>query len=75
MPHIYKELDDTVKRMEAHFGDMQDVEFTVQHGVLYILQTRDGKRGGAAALKVRPMQAGIMSSETAQCAYVPCAYL
>ena len=52
MPSIYDELQDVRKRLEEHYGDMQDLEFTVQEGTLYILQTRDGKRTGPAALRI-----------------------
>jgi len=52
MPVIYGQLDDIRKALEAHYRDMQDLEFTVQQGRLYILQTRAGKRTAAAALKV-----------------------
>jgi pyruvate,orthophosphate dikinase len=52
MPSIYEELHDICDRLEAHYGDMQDLEFTVQDGSLYILQTRDGKRTGPAALRI-----------------------
>jgi len=52
MPSIYDELQDVRKQLEAHYGDMQDLEFTVEEGTLYILQTRDGKRTGPAALKI-----------------------
>jgi pyruvate,orthophosphate dikinase len=50
-PQIYHELLEIRDRLENHFRDMQDMEFTVQQGVLYILQTRSGKRTGAAAVK------------------------
>jgi pyruvate,orthophosphate dikinase len=50
-PEIYRELVDIRNRLEDHFRDMQDMEFTVQQGVLYILQTRSGKRTGTAAVK------------------------
>lgn len=49
---IYKELFDVQERLEKHFGDMQDIEFTIQQGKLYLLQTRNGKRTGFAALKI-----------------------
>ncbi len=49
---IYKELVDIKDRLEAHYGDMQDMEFTIQQGKLYLLQTRTGKRTGAAAIKI-----------------------
>jgi pyruvate,orthophosphate dikinase len=52
MPSIYDELQEIRKRLEAHYGDMQDLEFTVEEGTLYILQTRDGKRTGPAAIKI-----------------------
>jgi pyruvate,orthophosphate dikinase len=50
-PQIYRELLNIKDRLEDHFRDMQDMEFTVQQGVLYILQTRSGKRTGTAAVK------------------------
>jgi phosphoenolpyruvate synthase/pyruvate phosphate dikinase len=52
MPNIYKELHDTVKMLERHMHDMQDTEFTVQDGTLFMLQTRNGKRTGPAALRI-----------------------
>ena len=52
MPAAWSALVDTLNRLEAHYRDMQDVEFTVQRGRLYVLQTRSGKRTAAAALKV-----------------------
>ncbi len=52
MPSIYDELQDLCDQLEDHYGDMQDLEFTVQDGTLYILQTRDGKRTGPAALTI-----------------------
>jgi len=52
MPAIYKELDDIRLRLEKHYKDMQDMEFTIQEGKLYMLQTRNGKRTAAAALKI-----------------------
>lgn len=52
MPDIYKQLIDIRKKLEEHYKDMQDVEFTIQEGKLYILQTRTGKRTAAAALQV-----------------------
>jgi pyruvate,orthophosphate dikinase len=50
-PKIYQELVDIKDRLENHFRDLQDIEFTVQQGVLYILQTRNGKRTGTAAVR------------------------
>jgi len=52
MPKIYRELDDIRLRLEKHYKDMQDMEFTIQEGKLYMLQTRNGKRTAAAALKI-----------------------
>ncbi|MFP4113709.1 MAG: pyruvate, phosphate dikinase [Spirochaetota bacterium] len=51
-PKIYKQLVDLKDRLEAHYKDMQDMEFTIQQGTLYLLQTRNGKRTGAAAIKI-----------------------
>ncbi|MBS1728794.1 MAG: pyruvate, phosphate dikinase [Armatimonadetes bacterium] len=51
-PAIYKEFDDTCKKLEAHYKDMQDIEFTIEHGKLFILQCRNGKRTGQAAIKI-----------------------
>lgn len=52
MPEVFKQLDDVRIRLEKHYRDMQDIEFTVQQGKLYMLQTRSGKRTAAAALKI-----------------------
>jgi pyruvate,orthophosphate dikinase len=52
MPHVFKQLDDVRLKLEKHYRDMQDIEFTVQQGKLYMLQTRTGKRTAAAALKI-----------------------
>jgi len=52
MPEVYEQLQEICDRLEAHYGEMQDLEFTVQEGTLYILQTRDGKRTGPAAVKI-----------------------
>lgn len=52
MPEVYEEFMATIKRMEAHYKDMQDMEFTVEDGHLYFLQTRNGKRTPNAALKM-----------------------
>jgi pyruvate, orthophosphate dikinase len=51
-PKIYKALVDVKDRLEAHYKDMQDMEFTIQTGKLFLLQTRNGKRTGASAIKV-----------------------
>lgn len=52
MPHAYKELTQLMTRLEKHYKDMQDMEFTIQEKTLYILQTRGGKRTAEAAVKV-----------------------
>jgi pyruvate, orthophosphate dikinase len=52
MPSVYKELDSLGKKLEGYFRDMQDIEFTIESGKLYLLQTRNGKRSGYAAVKV-----------------------
>ena len=52
MPDVYEQFMNTIKTMEAHYRDMQDMEFTVEEGKLYFLQTRNGKRTPAAALKM-----------------------
>src|SRR3954453_16578425 len=51
LPDAFRELQDTVRRLEEHYRDVQDIEFTVEEGRLYLLQTRTGKRTAAAALK------------------------
>jgi pyruvate,orthophosphate dikinase len=52
MPVIYKELDGIRAKLELHYHDMQDIEFTIQEGKLYMLQCRNGKRTGTAALNM-----------------------
>ena len=52
MPEVYNQFEKTIKLMEGHYKDMQDMEFTVEDGKLYFLQTRNGKRTAAAALKI-----------------------
>jgi len=52
MPEVYKELYDTQEKLEKHYRDMQDMEFTIQDGKLWLLQTRSGKRTGAAMVKI-----------------------
>lgn len=67
MPEQYKELLKITKMLELHYKDMQDIEFTIQEGKLFILQTRGGKRTGAAALKiaVEMVNEGIVDKKTA----------
>ena len=52
MPEVYNQFVDISSRLEKHYGDMQDMEFTIENGKLYMLQTRNGKRTAQAALKV-----------------------
>jgi pyruvate,orthophosphate dikinase len=52
MPDVYKQLREITTRLERHYRDMQDFEFTIQEGRLYMLQTRNGKRTGRAAVRV-----------------------
>ena len=52
MPDIYSELKEIRGRLEKHYNDMQDIEFTIQEGKLWMLQTRVGKRNGSAAIKM-----------------------
>ena len=52
MPQVFGELERTYQKLEAHYRDMQDLEFTVERGTLYMLQTRNGKRTAKAALKI-----------------------
>jgi pyruvate,orthophosphate dikinase len=67
MPRAYSELVAVFDRLEKHYRDMQDIEFTVQKGRLYVLQTRSGKRTAAAALKIAVDMAeeGLISREEA----------
>ena len=67
MPHVYDEFVKICDRLEAHYKDMQDMEFTIEKGKLYMLQTRNGKRTAAAALKIAVdlVQEGMISKEDA----------
>jgi len=67
LPHAYAEFLENMARLEAHYGDMQDIEFTIEDGELFILQTRNGKRTAAAALKVARdlVDEGVIDRETA----------
>ena len=67
MPEIYKELDTLQTKLENHYRDMQDMEFTVQEGKLWFLQTRNGKRTGAAMVKIAMdlLQQGMIDEKTA----------
>jgi len=67
MPDIYKELDDIQQKLEDHYKDMQDLEFTIQEGKLWLLQTRNGKRTAAAMVKIAMdlVKQGIIDEKTA----------
>ncbi len=66
-PAIYQQFDDICTRLEQHYKDMQDIEFTIEHDKLYILQCRSGKRTGPAAVKIAVdlVNEGLISKETA----------
>jgi len=67
MPKLYKQLDDIRQRLERHYKDMQDIEFTIEKGKLYMLQCRVGKRNGTAAVRmaVEMHKEKLISAETA----------
>ena len=67
MPEVYKELDDIRLHLEEHFHDMQDIEFTIQDGKLWMLQCRIGKRTGIAALNMAMdmLEEGMIDEKTA----------
>ena len=66
MPECAKELIETQQKLEDHYKDMQDLEFTIQNGKLWLLQTRNGKRTGAAMVKIAMdmLRAGIIDEKT-----------
>jgi pyruvate,orthophosphate dikinase len=67
MPTIYAELNAIQQRLEIHYHDMQDIEFTIQNGRLWMLQTRIGKRNGAAAIRMamEMLESGMIDEKTA----------
>src|SRR5437773_3245267 len=67
MPEVYKQLREITTRLEKHYKDMQDFEFTIQDGKLYMLQTRNGKRTGLAAVRValQMVEEGLITKEEA----------
>jgi pyruvate, orthophosphate dikinase len=67
MPASFTELDATCKRLEHHFKDMQDIEFTIERGKLYLLQTRNGKRTAMAGIRIAIdlVDEGLIDSNTA----------
>ena len=66
-PEMYRQFDEICTRLEDHYKDMQDIEFTIEHNKLYILQCRSGKRTGPAAVKIAVdlVNEGKISKETA----------
>jgi pyruvate, orthophosphate dikinase len=67
MPAVYQQFVDTCERLEKHYEDMQDIEFTVERGELFILQTRNGKRTAQAAIRIAAelVAEGIIDKKTA----------
>lgn len=67
LPEVYAQFADITERLEQHYKDMQDVEFTIEHGKLWMLQTRNGKRSAKAAIKVAHdmVQEGLIDKKTA----------
>src|SRR5947209_19910819 len=67
MPDVYRQLHEITTRLEKHYRDMQDFEFTVMDGRLYMLQTRNGKRTGIAAVRVAldMVKEGLITSDEA----------
>ncbi|HOF98180.1 MAG TPA: pyruvate, phosphate dikinase [Paludibacteraceae bacterium] len=67
LPEIYKELNEVQEKLEKHYKDMQDMEFTVQEGKLWLLQTRNAKRTGTAMVKIAidMLHQGIIDEQTA----------
>ena len=66
-PHLYQELVDVRNNLEKHYKDMQDMEFTIEHGKLWMLQCRNGKRTAAAAVRmaVEMVEEGLLNKEEA----------
>ena len=67
MPEVFKQLREITTKMENHYKDMQDFEFTIQDGKLYMLQTRNGKRAGLAAVRIalEMVEEGLITKEQA----------
>src|SRR5499433_2147965 len=67
MPDVYRQLHQITSRLEKHYRDMQDFEFTIQDGKLYMLQTRNGKRTGRAAVRVaiQMVEEGLITKDEA----------
>ncbi len=66
-PAVYKQFIDTMNKLEVHYKDMQDIEFTIEHGKLFMLQCRSGKRTGPAAVRiaVEMVKEGLITKEEA----------
>ena len=67
MPEIYSQFAELAEKLERHYRDMQDLEFTVERGKLWMLQTRNGKRTGPAAVKIAVdmVREGLIDEHTA----------
>ena len=67
MPEVYDQLREITTRLEKHYRDVQDFEFTIQDGKLYMLQTRNGKRTGIAAVRIaiQMVEEGLITKEEA----------
>jgi pyruvate,orthophosphate dikinase len=67
MPKLYNEFEDTAKRLETHYRNMQDLEFTIENGKLWLLQTRDGKRTAQAEVRIAVdmVEEGLISKKEA----------
>lgn len=67
MPEVYQQFEETAKKLEKHYKDMQDMEFTIENGKLFMLQTRNGKRTASAAIKIATqlVEEGMLSKEEA----------
>ncbi len=67
MPELYAEFEEIAKKLERHYRNMQDMEFTIEHGKLWILQTRDGKRTAQAEVRIAVdmVEEGLISKEEA----------
>ncbi|MDP8959224.1 MAG: pyruvate, phosphate dikinase [Actinomycetota bacterium] len=73
LPQVYQQVTDIARRLESHYRDMQDIEFTVERGTLWMLQTRTGKRTGRASLRIAVdlVEEGVISQEEAVARVTP----
>ena len=73
MPNVYAQLRDIATRLERHYRDMQDLEYTIERGQLWMLQTRKGKRSGRAAIRIAAdfVQEGLLTKQEALTRVVP----